>query len=110
MVIVVDKRATPEQIEQMAKDYAGYIKFVVDISKKILAGGGERHVEAEQKMLVLGSKQENLWGGGIDWDTKEIDYNSMINLRSSQNNPSRDVLSQEIRKQIDTIVSELFGL
>lgn len=110
MLIVVEKKATSEQIEQMAQDYAGYFKFVVDIRKKILTGGGERHVEGEQKLLELGSKQEDLWGGGIDWETKEIDYNSMINLRPSQNNPSRDVLSQVIRKQIDTIVGEFFGL
>ncbi len=110
MIIVVDKPATPEQIKEMSADYDGYIKFVVDIDRKILSGGGERHVEGEQKLLELSSKQENLWGGGIDWETKEIDYNSMINIRPSQNNPSRDVLSLEIRKQIDTIVKGLFGL
>lgn len=110
MIVVLDKKVTTEQIAAMAQDYDGYIKFVVDVTKKILAGGGERHVDAEQKLLALGSLQEYLWGGGIDWETKEIDYNSMINLRPSQNNPSRDVLSQEIRKQIDTVVGELFGL
>lgn len=110
MIVVIDKKASPEQIAVMAKDYAGYIKFVVDVDKKILTGGGERHVDGEQKLLGLGSKQKNLWGGGIDWETKEIDYNSMINLRPSQDNPSRDVLSLEIRKQIDSIIGELFGL
>lgn len=110
MLLVIDKPATPQQIEQMAKDYAGYIKFIVDIDKKILAGGGERHVDGEQKLLELGSKQEDLWGGGLDWETKEIDYNSMINIRPSQSNPSRDILSLEIREQVDSIVSELFGL
>lgn len=110
MVIVVDKRATPEQIQQMVQDYSGYIKFVVDIDKKTLAAGGERHVDAEQKLLALGSHQEDLWGGGIDWETKEIDYNSMINLRPSQSNPSRDVLSESVRKQMDEVVHTLFGL
>lgn len=109
MVIVVDKRATPEQIKEMAADYDGYIKFVVDIDKKILAGGGERHVEAEQKLLTFGSRQEDLWGGGIDWETKEVDYNSMINLRPQQGNPSRDVLSEVVRKRIDDIIRNLFG-
>ncbi len=110
MVIVLEKPATPDQIDQMAEEYAGYIKFVVDVDKKILAGGGERHVEEEQTLLELGSKQSNLWGGGIDWETKEIDYNSMINIRPQQGNPSRDVLSEAVRKQIDDIVQHLFGL
>lgn len=110
MLVVLDKPASREHIEQMVQDYDGYIKFVVDVSKKNLAGGGERHVDGEQRLLAMGSKQDDLWGGGIDWETKEIDYNSMINLRPQQGNPSRDVLSASIRKQIDEIVQKLFGL
>lgn len=110
MIIVVEKPVTPEQITKMAADYDGYIKFVVDIDKRILTGGGERHVEGEQKLLELGSKQKYLWGGGLDWESKEIDYNSMINLRPSQSNPSREVLSSIVRNQIDEIVRTIFGI
>lgn len=91
----------------MAKDYDGYIKIVVDVERNILTGGGEKHVEGEQFLLKNGSKQGNLWGGGIDWETKEIDYNSIINLRPAQKNPSRDILSQDIRKKFDKIVKDL---
>lgn len=109
MLLVIRKKATEEEIKQMAKDFGGYIKVVVDIDQEILAGGGERHVEAEQKLLADGSKQESLWGGGLDWETKEIDYNSIINLRPRQNNPSRDVLSVDIRLKFDTIVKKLLS-
>ena len=85
----------------------GFIKVVVDIERGILVGGGQRHVEGEQKLLQEGSKQENLWGGGFDTETKEIDYNSMINLRPSADNPSRDILSSKIRKMFDKIVKDL---
>jgi len=107
MLVVIQFKATPQQISDMAKDYAGYIKLVIDMEKQILAGGGQRHFEAEQKLLELGSKQENLWGGGIDWVTKEIDYNSIINLRPAQNNPSRDILSYDIRSKFDAVVKSL---
>ena len=40
-------------------------------------------------------------------ETREIDYNSVINLRPNQGNPSRDILSLEIRKKFDNIVSTL---
>ncbi len=110
MLLVLENPATDEQIQEMAKDFDGYIKFVVDIEKQILTGGGERHVDGEQKLLAMGSKQEHLWGGGIDWQTKEIDYNSMINLRPSQGNPSREVLSTTIRGKIDSIVKKMFNV
>lgn len=107
VLLVVRKKATKNEIEKMAEDLMGFIKVVVDVKNEILAGGGQRHVEGEQKLLQEGSKQHNLWGGGFDTETKEIDYNSMINLRPSQDNPSRDILSPEIRREFDKIVKDL---
>ena len=85
----------------------GYVKFVVDVEKKILAAGGTRHFECEEVLLEEGSKQENLWGGGWDLETDELDFDSMINIRPNQGNSSREVLSQEIREKIKTIVDSL---
>lgn len=110
MIIIVDKKATKDEIKKMAEDFEGFIKVVVDIDKKLLAGGGERHFDAEQQLLEKGSKQSSLWGGGFDLETKEIDYNSMINLRPAQSNPSRDILSLEVREIFDKIVKEFLFL
>lgn len=106
MILIIKKKATKDEIDKMAQDFDGYIKLVVDIENEILAGGGERHFEAEQRLIKQGSHQANLWGGGIDWETKEIDYNSVINLRPGIN-PSRDIMSEEIRKKFDKIVKDL---
>ena len=107
MIIIIIKKATKSEIKKMAEDFDGYIKLVIDVEKEIVAGGGMRHFEAEQKLLQQGSKQTDLWGGGLDWETKEIDYNSIINLRPRQNNPSRDILSLTIRTKFDKIVNKL---
>lgn len=107
MHLIVSKKATTEEIKEMAEDFDGYIKVVVDIKKEVLAGGGKRHFDGEQKLLSEGSSQSDLWGGGVDLETKEIDYNSIINLRPAQDNPSRDIMSSEIRKDFDRIVKDL---
>ena len=65
------------------------------------------HVDGEQLLLEDGSKQKDLWGGGLDLETGEIDFDSMINIRPSDNNPSREVLSQEIRKKMENFIREL---
>src|SRR3990167_3398771 len=101
MILIIRAKASDKDIKKMARDFDGYIKLVVDTEKEILAGGGERHVDAEQLLLKEGSKQQDLWGGGMDWETKEIDYNSIINLRPNQDNPSRDILSQGTRKKFN---------
>ncbi|OGY26276.1 MAG: hypothetical protein A2Z24_02040 [Candidatus Woykebacteria bacterium RBG_16_44_10] len=107
MLLVMKKKVASAQLKQMAEDYDGYIKLVVDLEREILAGGGEKHVDGEQALLADGSKQKHLWGGGIDLETKEMDYNSIINLRPNQANPSRDILSVESRKKFDKIVKKL---
>lgn len=105
--MIVKTKASKSDIETMSKYFAGFIKVVVDIERKILAGGSDRHVDNEKELLVDGSSQKNLWGGGLDLETKEVDYNSMINLRPNQDNPSRDILSMEVRKKFDKIVRDL---
>lgn len=107
MLQLIRTKATEKQIQSAAIDLQGFIKIVVDIEKKILTAGGERHVDGEQILLADGSRQANLWGGGFDTETKEIDYNSMINLRPADSNPSREILSEVIRKKFDKIVKSI---
>ncbi len=108
MILIIQEKATKEEIKKMAEDFGGdYIKVVVDIERKILAGGGERHADAEQILLQDGSKQEFLWGGGFDPVTLEIDYNSMINLRPGQGNLSREIQSTSLCEMFNKIVKDL---
>lgn len=106
-MLVLKEKATPEEIKLVSEHFVGFIKVVVDIEKEILCAGADRHVDEEQELLKNGSRQSNLWGGGLDIETGEIDYNSMINLRPNQDNPSRDILSTEIRKSFDKIVKKI---
>ncbi len=107
MILILEKKATDEEISKAAKDLDGYVKFVVDIEQRRVALGGSRHVDGEQLLLKDGSQQEDLWGGGLDLETSEIDFDSMINVRPKQDNPSREVLSKEIRDIIEDIVRKI---
>jgi len=109
MLILIDEKATEEEIATASTDLAGYIKFVVDIDSGKLTIGGDRHFQGEQLLLENGSKQNDLWGGGYDLASKTIDYDSMINIRPKDNNPSREVLNMDIRKDIDNILKEKLG-
>lgn len=110
MLLIIRKKVTQEELKKISSYFKGYIKLVVDIERGILAGGADRHVDEEKALLEEGSKQRNLWGGGFDIETKEIDYNSVINLRPNQNNPSRDILDKKVRKDFDTITKKLLLL
>lgn len=98
MIITKSKPFTPEEIDQLKEQFEVYIKTVIDIEKKICSAGMDRHFEGEQILLQQGSEQANLWGGGIDLETKDIDYNSFINIRSRDNNPKNEIQSEAIKK------------
>lgn len=108
MLILLTSQATADQISQASVDLDGYVKFVVDLSREVMTIGGARHMDGEQLLLKDGSSQADLWGGGVDLETHQIDFESMINIRSSQGNPSREVLDTSLRSQIQALVGKLF--
>ena len=106
MLTIIRSKINSESLKQVAEDLKGYVKVVVDVQRKILSAGGEKHVDGEQLLLKDGSRQEDLWGAGLDLETNEMDFDSMINLRPAQNT-SREILDQKIREQVKLITRSL---
>lgn len=106
MLLIVRTKINSQIRQKIAEDLKGYIKIVVDVRRKILAAGGEKHVDGERLLLEDGSHQEDLWGAGLDLETGEMDFDSLINLRPAQNR-SREILDEEIRKKSASLVQSL---
>jgi len=106
MLKIIRAKIDPESRQKVAEDLKGYIKVVVDVRRKILAAGAEKQVDAEQLLLEDGSLQADLWGAGLDLETGEMDFDSLINLRPQQNR-SREILDQEIRREVEVITRSL---
>ena len=89
--------------------FGDMIKCVADIRLDLLALDADLHADLEQMLLKNGSAQENLWGFNL-WVEEAgedfIEYDSIINIRSWQGNPSRDVLDPEVREKIRQIVEQ----
>lgn len=108
MIITKSEPFTKEEIEKLKEQFEFYIKTVIDIEKKVCSAGCDRHFESEKLLLEQGSKQDDLWGGGIDVETQSIDFNSFINIRPTQNNTSNEIQSEEIRRQYEGLSKFFF--
>ncbi len=110
-IILVDKLITNNQLKEIASQRFGdMVKAVVDIEREIMAIGGELHADEEALLLDQGSQQSSLWGINIYPDVPMpdgLEFDSMINIRPSQNNKSRSVEDPAIQKKITAIVNEL---
>lgn len=109
MILTKTEPFTKEEIQQLREQFHSYIKTVIDIEKKICSAGCDRHFESEKILLDQGSHQNNLWGGGIDLDTKTIDGNSFINIRPNEQNTSNEIQDKDIRDRFETCMKFFFG-
>ena len=98
MIITKSVPFTNGEIKKLQEQFDTYIKTVIDVKKKYCSAGCDRHFDSEQILLKMGSNQKDLWGGGIDLETKDIDFNSFINIRPQDNNQSNDILNEKTRK------------
>jgi len=108
---IVEKISVKELQAMAEKMYGTLVKADVDVAKNIMIVDMEMHADGEAQLLENGSKQEDLWGINLHPDDlgtdNFIEFDSMINIKPRQNNPTRDVLDKSIRAQIIKIVSEV---
>ena len=110
-IILVDKGILRTLLMDMAEEQFGdMVKAVVDIERKVMAIGGGLHVDEESFLLERGSVQDNLWG--INLHLKKdlpdmVEFDSVINIRPRQDNPSRYVEDGSIRERVITVVKDL---
>ena len=109
MIISTSKPYTLTEIERLKEVFEVYIKTVIDVDKKICVAGMDRHFEGEQMLLKEGSSQRNIWGGGIDLETLEIDYNSFINIRPNDNNLKNEIQSEDLKKMYKELTEYFFS-
>ena len=92
-----------------AEQFGDLVKVVVDVAQGIMAIGGELHSDEEAMLLGQGSRQEDLWGINLypgkppeEW----IEFDSLINVRPSRGNRSRNVEDPEVRAKIVEVVGK----
>jgi len=108
MIITKNTPFNLKEIKQLREQFDQYIKTVIDLENKVCSAGMDRHFEGEKILLKQGSKQSQIWGGGIDYVTKEIDFNSFINIRPRDNNTKNDIQSEEIKRQYRELTEFFF--
>lgn len=109
MILVKTESFTLQEIEQLKQRFEVYIKTVIDVEKKICCAGMDWHYEGEKMLLETGSSQAKIWGGGIDLETKTIDFNAFINIRPNDNNTSNEIQDAKIRKRYEELSKFFFS-
>jgi hypothetical protein len=108
MIQIIESKATETQIAEMLESLESYIKLAVGVETGVVAGGGTMHADCEAASLENGSTQENIWGA--DWlpYSKDVTFESLINIRPRQNNLSMVIQDENLRERIRSVVLAKF--
>jgi hypothetical protein len=108
---IIKKSIKKDELIPLAQKYFGnLVKAVVDVERKIIALDAELHADLEALLLENNSKQKDLWGINLypmQPKNEMIEFDSMINIRPSQNNRSRNVENLKIRDKIKKIIKKI---
>lgn len=109
MIHFLIEKATSSQIQEMLEKYDNMIKIVVDIRRRVLAGGGEMHADCESLLLDNGSEQDDIWGANWYPNEQRIEFESLINIRPSLGNRSILIQDQNLRRQVEAVTRDILG-
>ncbi len=100
-----------ELSEMSARMFGGLVKAVVDVKREMMVVDAELHSDQEQELMENGSEQLDVWGINLYpelFGTEDfIEFDSMINIRPTEGNRSRDVEDPGLRVRITQIVGKL---
>ncbi len=111
---IIKDSISKQDIAAMANaGFGDLVKAVVDVEQEIMAVGGELHADEEVLLTEKeNSRRENTWGINIYPNKQKsewIEFDSMINIKPSLGNRSRDVENQKTREMIKKIVGKLIA-
>jgi hypothetical protein len=67
------------------------------------------HADCESVLLDDGSLQEFIWGADWDPNARQVTFESLINIRPRQNNPSMEILDPEVCRKVAEVTERLLG-
>lgn len=113
IVIVSGGRIEPSELRRLVDlFFEDMVKYVVDVSRGVVAVGGEMHADAEEALLEDGSRQPNLWGANYypgRGREECIEYTALINIRPAQDNRSMEIRGPAIRERVRDLTFALIG-
>ena len=111
MIHIIRDKATPQQIQDMNQALQGqFIKVVVDVQRRILAGGGGMHADCEAVLRDdEGSRQADLWGANWYAASGDVQCESLINISPKRGNRKMTIENPEIHAAVVAIVRERMG-
>ena len=105
----VNRKLSKKEISGFQNEYGDYVKLTIDVEKGWVMVGCILHADGEKILLEKGSRQNDIWGGGINLLDKLVDTTAVLNIRPNLKNDNLEILDQGIREKFIKIVKDYFN-
>jgi hypothetical protein len=113
IVVVREGRLRPDELRRLVLLYfEDMVKYVVDVTRGVIAVGGEMHADAEQLLLEDGSRQDDLWGANYYPGRGRdgcVEYTALINISPARGNRSMELQDPALRERVRELTWALLG-
>jgi len=113
IILVRERRLDVSELRRLVQLYfEDMVKYVVDVSRGVIAAGGEMHADAEALLLENGSRQEDLWGANYYPGRGRdgcVEYTSLINISPARGNRSMELQDPTLRERVRELTWALLG-
>ena len=107
---IIKEKITQEELKKYCDAwFEDMVKIVIDVEQEKIAIGGELHADAEKIMIENGSGQEYRWGANIypfNSSNDRIEFTAMVNIKPHLDNPSMEILDENIKCKIQELVEK----
>ncbi len=95
-----------EELNRLRDEYGGYLWAAIDIHRGIITAGDEYLADLRDFLLMKRSKPEDILCAGVNLETGEIFYPTLINRRNPYVN--RDGVPDVFRERVNTLMRYFF--
>lgn len=83
------------------------LKTVIDIDNRILLTDLDLHIDGEDYLYDIGSKNSDIWGCYIDVEDNDLIFMAMTNFKPWVNNLNEEIQDEVIKDKMRMIVTDL---
>jgi hypothetical protein len=98
-----------ESVKELAEALGDRVRVAVDVARGVVAAGAEFHADCEELLLDDGSESDDVWGLDYLPASREIAFESLINIKPQVGNRTVDVQDPTVRGRAEGIVRRMLG-
>ncbi len=108
-IVILRSPVKAARLRTLGRARDGVLRLAVDVTREVVAAGGEFHADCEEALLEDGSLGEHVWGADLDPETGTLRFQALINIKPQQGSRTMSVEDPSVQARIEAIVRRLFG-